>query len=101
MDWATRRVPSWHVSTTMDVGCCLEAVEEAITRCGCPEIFNTDQGAPFTSAAFTGLLQAHVIPISMDGQDSWRANIFVERPWGAVTYEELYLHVYSPAAVAA
>ena len=76
----------------MDAGFCLEAVAEAIARHGCPAIFNTDQGAPFTGAAFTGLLQAHAIRISMDGQGCWRDNIFVERLWRTIKYEEVDLH---------
>ena len=100
MDWATRRVLSWRLSTTMDTGFCLEAVDEAIARYGCPAIFNTDQGAPFTSAAFTGLLQAHQIRISMDGQGCWRDNVFVERLWRTITYEEVYRHAYATVAEA-
>ncbi len=70
----------------------MDAAEEAIARHGCPEIFNTDQGAQFTSAAFTGLLQQHGIAISMDGRGCWRDNIFVERRWRSIKYEEVYLH---------
>ncbi len=94
MDWATRKVLSWRVSITLDTAFCLEAVEDAIARYGCPEIFNTDQGAQFTSASFTGLLQAHGIQISMDGKGCWRDNIFVERLWRSIKYEEVYLHAY-------
>ena len=100
MDWATRRVLSWRLSTTMDTGFCLEAVDEAIARYGCPAIFNTDQGAQFTSAAFTGLLQAHQIRISMDGQGCWRDNVFVERLWRTIKYEEVDLHAYATVAEA-
>ena len=91
VDWHSRRVLAWRVSITMDVGFCLEAVEEALARCGTPEIFNTDQGSQFTSDAFTGLLQANGIAISMDGRGSWRDNVFVERLWRSVKYEEVYL----------
>lgn len=95
MDWASRKVLSWRVSTTMDSAFCIEAVEEAIARYGCPEIFNTDQGSQFTSADFTGMLTAHGIRISMDGQGCWRDNIFVERLWRTIKYEEVYLHAYA------
>src|SRR5260221_13052170 len=75
----------------MEVGFCLEAVEEAIALHGRPEIFNTDQGSQFTCAAFTGVLLDNAIAISMDGKGSWRDNVFVERPWGSVKYEEANL----------
>jgi putative transposase len=94
MDWASRRVLSWRLSITLDSAFCIAAVEEAIARYGRPEIFNTDQGAQFTSAAFTGLLLAHGIQISMDGLGCWRDNIFVERFWRTLKYEEVYLHAY-------
>ncbi|MBL3591768.1 MAG: IS3 family transposase [gamma proteobacterium endosymbiont of Lamellibrachia anaximandri] len=94
LDWFTRRVLSWKVSITMDVHFCLEAVEEAIARYGKPEIMNTDQGSQFTSQAFTGLLKENGIHISMDGKGSWRDNVFVERLWRSVKYEEVYLHAY-------
>ena len=100
MDWASRRVLSWRVSITLDSLFCVDAVEEAIARYGQPEIFNTDQGAQFTSAAFTGLLQAHGIAISMDGQGCWRDNIFVERLWRSIKYEEVYLHAYASVSEA-
>lgn len=92
MDWATRRVRSWRTLITLDPDFCLEAVAEALARYGRPELFNTDQGAPFTSAAFTGQLHAHGIAISMDGKGCWRDNIFVERLWRSIKYEEVYLH---------
>jgi putative transposase len=79
VDWFSRRVLSWRLSITMDVDFCLEAVEEALARYGRPEIFNTDQGSQFTSAAFTGLLLEHAIAVSMDGRSAWRDNVFVER----------------------
>jgi putative transposase len=94
MDWYTRKVLSWRVSITMDMHFCLEAMEEAIARYGRPEIVNTDQGAQFTSQAFTDLLKAHDIEISMDGKGAWRDNVFVERLWRSVKYEEVYLHAY-------
>lgn len=94
MDWFSRRVLSWRVSNTMDASFCLEALEEAISRHGAPEIFNTDQGSQFTSDAFTGRLKSHDIKISMDGKGSWRDNVFVERLWRSVKYEEVYLKAY-------
>ncbi len=94
MDWYSRKVLSWRVSITMDVHFCLEALEEAIARYGPPEIMNTDQGSQFTSLAFTGLLQDHGIRISMDGKGAWRDNVFIERLWRSVKYEEVYLHAY-------
>ncbi len=94
MDWYSRKVLSWKVSITMDVHFCLEAVEEAIARFGPPEIMNTDQGSQFTSMAFTGLLKEHGIRISMDGKGAWRDNVFIERLWRSVKYEEVYLHAY-------
>ena len=94
MDWYSRRVLAWRVSITMDVDFCVAAVEEAIARHGAPEIFNTDQGSQFTSAAFTGLLRQHDIAISMDGKGCWRDNVFVERLWRSIKYEEVYLHAY-------
>jgi putative transposase len=94
VDWFSRRVLAWRVSITMEVDFCLEAVEEALAKHGKPEIFNTDQGSQFTSAAFTGLLQDNAIAISMDGKGSWRDNVFVERLWRSVKYEEVYLRAY-------
>ncbi len=102
MDWHSRKVLSWRLSNTMDVSFCKEALEEAISRYGSPEIFNTDQGSQFTSEAFTGVLKAHNIRISMDGKGRWmeRAacpegyNVFIERLWRSVKYEEVYLKAY-------
>jgi putative transposase len=94
MDWATRAVLSWRLSTTMEPDFCVEALEEALARHGTPEIFNTDQGAQFTSEAFTDVLKAHGIDISMDGKGRWRDNVFVERLWRSVKYEEVYLKAY-------
>ena len=100
MDWASRRVLSWRVSITLDSAFCIDAVEAAIARYGCPTIFNTDQGSQFTSAAFTGRLLDHGIRISMDGRGCWRDNIFVERLWRSIKYEEVYLHAYDSVAEA-
>jgi len=94
LDWYSRKVLSWKVSVTMDVHFCLEAVEQAIARFGPPEIMNTDQGSQFTSLAFTSLLKDHGIRISMDGKGAWRDNVFIERLWRSVKYEEVYLHAY-------
>ena len=100
VDWCTRRVLSWRLSITMEVDFCIEAVEEALVRHGRPDIFNTDQGSQFTSIAFTGLLAGNAIAISMDGRGAWRDNIFVERLWRSVKYEEVYLHAYDSVAEA-
>ena len=94
VDWFSRRVLSWRVAITMEVEFCLEAVEEALAKHGRPEIFNTDQGSQFTSAAFTGVLLDNAIAISMDGKGAWRDNVFVERLWRSVKYEEIYLKAY-------
>ncbi len=94
VDWFSRRVLAWRLSITMEVEFCLEAVAEALAKHGRPEIFNTDQGSQFTSAEFTGLLLAKAIAISMDGKGSWRDNVFVERLWRSVKYEEVYLRAY-------
>ena len=94
VDWYSRRVLSWRLSITMTVDFCLEAVEEALARHGKPEIFNTDQGSQFTSGEFVGLLLANRIEISMDGRGAWRDNVFVERLWRSVKYEEVYLRAY-------
>jgi putative transposase len=100
VDWFSRRVLAWRVSITMEVGFCLEAVEEALARHGRPEIFNTDQGSQFTSQDFTGLLLDNAIAISMDGKGAWRDNVFVERLWRSVKYEEVYLRAYDSVAEA-
>ena len=94
VDWATRRVLSHRVSITMEADFCVEALEEALAKHGKPEIFNTDQGSQFTGAAFTGVLTRNAIAISMDGKGSWRDNVFVERLWRSVKYEEVYLRAY-------
>ena len=100
MDWASRRVLAWRLSNTLDVSFCTEALEEAIMRYGIPEIFNTDQGSQFTSEAFTGILNTHGIRISMDGRGRWMDNVFVERLWRSVKYEEVYLKAYESIAEA-
>ena len=89
VDWFSRRVLAWRVSITLEVAFCLDAVEEALARYGKPEIFNTDQGSQFTSAAFTGLLLENAIAISMDGRGAWRDDVFVEWLWRSVKYEEV------------
>jgi len=94
LDWFARRVLSWRLSITMEVEFCLEAVEEALARHGRPDIFNTDQGSQFTCGDFTSLLLNSGIAISMDGKGSWRDNVFVERLWRTVKYEEVYLRAY-------
>jgi putative transposase len=94
MDWYSRRVLSWRVSNTLDTSFCVEALNEAIETYGAPEIFNTDQGSQFTSEDFTGVLRQHDIRISMDGKGRWVDNVFVERLWRSVKYEEVYLKAY-------
>lgn len=94
IDWASRAVLAWRLSNTMDADFCVEALEEAIRRHGRPEIFNTDQGAQFTSEDFLGVLERERIRISMDGKGRWRDNIFIERLWRSVKYEEVYLRAY-------
>jgi len=94
MDWASRRVLAWRLSNTMDVSFCLEALEEALAAFGPPEIFNTDQGSQFTSEAFTDMLSAQDVRISMDGKGRWMDNVFIERLWRSVKYEEVYLKAY-------
>jgi putative transposase len=94
VDWFTRRVLSWKLSITMEASFCIEALDEALSRHGKPEIFNTDQGSQFTSEAFTGRLKEEGIRISMDGKGRWRDNVFVERVWKSIKYEEVYLRAY-------
>lgn len=94
VDWFSRRVLAWRLSISMDVSFCIEAVEEALGKYGAPEIFNSDQGSQFTSMAFTGLLRDNGIAISMDGRGAWRDNVFVERLWRSIKYEEVYLRAY-------
>ena len=100
IDWFSRRVLSWKLSISMDVSFCLEAIEEAIEKYGKPEIFNTDQGSQFTSEAFTGRLNKEGIKISMDGKGRWCDNVFVERFWRSIKYEEIYLHAYNTVSEA-
>jgi putative transposase len=94
LDWATRRVLSWRLSITMEAAFCVETLEDALARHGKPEIFNADQGSQFTGAAFTSALASNGIAISMDGKGAWQDNVFVERLWRSVKYEEVYLRAY-------
>ncbi len=100
LDWATRRVLAWRLSNTLTADPCVEALEEAILKYGPPEIMNTDQGSQFTSSAFISVLEKNAIQISMDGKGCWRDNVFVERLWRSVKYEEVYLHGYETVSVA-
>src|SRR5512141_1415972 len=100
LDWASRRVLAWRLSNTLTTDFCLDAVQDAIGCYGPPEIFNTDQGCQFTSQEFTGLLTHHGIQISMDGKGCWRDNVFVERLWKSIKYEEVYLHAYQTVSAA-
>lgn len=100
LDWATRRILSWRVSNSMTADFCVEALEEAIVRHGPPEIMNTDQGSQFTSADFITTLEANQIAISMDGKGCWRDNVFVERLWKSIKYEEVYLRAYDTVSEA-
>ena len=95
IDWTSRAVLSWRLSNTMDTSFCLEALDEALARYGKPQIFNTDQGAQFTSVAFTGRLSAAGIAISMDGRGRFMDNIFIERLWRSIKYEEVHLKAYA------
>jgi putative transposase len=94
MDWWTRKVLSWRVSNTMDVGFCIEALEDALANHGRPEIFNSDQGSQFTSPQFTKVLRDAEIRISMDGKGRWMDNVFIERLWRSLKYEYIYLHAF-------
>ena len=94
LDWHSRRVLAHRVSITMEADFCIEALNEAILKYGAPDIMNTDQGSQFTSAEFIGVLNQHGIAISMDGRGQWRDNVFVERLWKSVKYEEVYLKAY-------
>lgn len=100
MDWAARKVLSWRLSNTMDIAFCIEAVEEAMTHYGRPDIFNTDQGSQFTSPRFTGLLTAAGIRVSMDGRGRWMDNVFIERLWRSMKYECVYLHAFETGSEA-
>ena len=94
MDWFARRILAWRLSNTMEAEFCIEALEDALAKHGKPGIFNTDQGSQFSGAAFTGVLTREDIAISMDGKGAWRDNVFVERFWRSVKYEEVYLRAY-------
>jgi putative transposase len=100
MDWVSRAVLAWRLSNTLGAEFCVEALEEALSRYGQPEIFNTDQGSQFTSDDFTRLLKRHAITISMDGKGRCMDNIFVERLWRSLKYEEVYLNAYAGVAEA-
>lgn len=100
MDWYSRKVLSWRLSNSLDTEFCVAAVEEALAKYGKPDIFNTDQGSQFTSAAFTGLLQTHDIQISMDGRGRCLDNVFIERLWRSLKYEDVYLNNYETGAEA-
>jgi putative transposase len=100
VDWFSRRVLAWRLSITLEAAFCIEAVEEALARYGQPEIFNTDQGSQFTSHDFTSVLLKNEIAISMDGKGAWRDNVFVERLWRSIKYEEVYLKAYDSVAQA-
>ncbi len=95
IDWASRAVLAWRLSNTLDTRFCIDALEEALARFGTPEIFNTDQGSQFTSTAFTGRLAAAGIQISMDGRGRWMDNVFIERLWRSLKYEDIYLKGYA------
>jgi putative transposase len=94
MDWATRKVLAWRLSNTMDTGFCVAALEEALSRFGKPDIFNTDQGSQFTSLTFTSVLREAEVRISMDGRGRWMDNVFIERLWRSLKYECVYLHAF-------
>ena len=98
MVWYSRNVLPWRLSNTLDTDSCVDALEEAINRFGCPDIFNTDQGAQFNSKAFTGTLKRHDIKISMDGRGRVQDNIFTERLWWTVKYHYIYLHAFDNGA---
>jgi putative transposase len=98
LDWFSRRVLSWRLSITMEASFCVETLEDALARHGKPDIFNTDQGSQFTGTAFTSALADNGITISMDGKGAWRDNVFVERLWRSVKYEEVYLRAYESVA---
>jgi putative transposase len=100
LDWFSRRVLAWRLSITMEAAFCVETLEDALARHGKPAIFNTDQGSQFTGAAFTSVLIKNGIAISMDGKGAWRDNVFVERLWRSVKYEEVYLRAYDSVSEA-
>jgi len=94
MDWFARRILAWRLSNTMESEFCVEVLEDALAKYGRPEIFNSDQGSQFSGTAFTGVLIKNEIAISMDGKGAWRDNVFVERFWRSIKYEEVYLRAY-------
>ena len=100
MDWASRKVLAWRLSNTLDASFCTEALEEALAKYGTPEIFNTDQGSQFTSDDFIEILEDHDISISMDGKGRWMDNVFIERLWWSVKYQDVYLKAYGSIAEA-
>ena len=100
MDWASRKVLAWRLSNTLDASFCIEALQEALAKYGTPEIFNTDQGSQFTAEGFIEQLDSRGIQISMDGKGRWRDNVFIERLWKSVKYEDVYLKAYSSIAEA-
>jgi putative transposase len=100
LDWFSRRVLSWRLSITMEAAFCVETLEDALARHGKPDIFNTDQGSQFTGSDFIGVLAKNKVEISMDGKGAWRDNVFVERLWRSVKYEEVYLRAYESVSEA-
>ena len=100
MDWSSRKVLSWRLSNTMDRSFCIEALEESFKKYGKPEIFNTDQGSQFTSDEFTSLLKANDVKISMDSKGRWMDNVFIERLWRSLKYEDVYLKAYENPIIA-
>jgi putative transposase len=98
MDWATRKVLSWRLSNTLDTRFCVEALKEALFKYGAPQIYNSDQGCQFTSEAFTSVLKAWDVKISMDGKGRFKDNIFIERLWRTLKYERIYLKAYETGA---
>ena len=100
VDWFSRKVLAWRLSVTLETGPCVEALDEALVRHGTPEIMNTDQGSQFTSIDFITALKSAGIRISMDGKGAWRDNVFVERLWRSVKYEEVYLRAYDSVSAA-
>ncbi len=98
MDWHSRKVLSWRLSNSLDTAPCVEALEEAVTNYGTPDIFNSDQGCQFTSEDFAGTLKAHGVQISMDAKGRWMDNVFIERFWRSLKYEEVYLKAYDTVA---
>jgi putative transposase len=100
VDWFSRRLLAWKLSISMEAAFCIEALEEALSRNRKPEVFHTDQGSQFTSEAFTRRLKENGISISMDGCGRWRDNVFVERVWKSIKYEEVYLHAYASVSEA-